>query len=201
MGILKYDLCDEMIRITERGDDMTEQLPDTSQPAPQYPPRQDVPPGQAYGPPPQHAKPPRSKLPLIVGIVAVIVVVVILILAFVILSKPVVEVKLDIQPSTADVGETVQFNLFVTNNGGETITVTSINVQEDNKERNKHFTSTIDEGTTGWKTATVPAGQTVLVYENTFVAAVDQIGTWTWEMTVHTSVGNFDGSTTFIVNP
>jgi hypothetical protein len=158
-----------------------------------------VPAGHAYGPPAQDARPPKSKLPLIVGIVAVIVVVVILILAFVILSRPLVEVKLDLQPSTVDVGETVYFKLYVTNNGGESISVTSINVQEDNKERNKHFTSTIDESTTGWKTAIVPAGETVLVYENTFVAAVDQIGTWTWEMTVHTSVGNFDGSTTFTV--
>lgn len=179
---------------------MAEQSPNASRST--HPPqlRQGTPPGPAHGQLPLPAKSRKSKLPVIIGIVIAIIVVAVIIIAMVFVSKPLVEIKLELQPSTAEVGETVRFRLYVTNNGGETITVSSINLQEDNKERNKHQTSTIDEGTTGWKTAVVPAGQTVLVYENTFTADADQVGTWTWEITVHTSIGNFDGSTTFTVN-
>jgi hypothetical protein len=65
----------------------------------------------------------------------------------------------------------------VTSNGGETIAFSSINLQDYNQKRNEYQTSTIDESTTGWKTAVVLAGQTVLVYENTFVVDADQVGT------------------------
>jgi hypothetical protein len=124
---------------------------------------------------------------------------VIVILALLAFTKPPVEVRMEFQPSSVQVGETVVFKLFVTNNGDETITVTSVDLKEDNQEKNKHQSSTINEDTTGWKTATVPPGETVVVYQTSFVATADQIGTWTEEMTVHTSVGNFICSATFTV--
>lgn len=162
-------------------------------PPPQYPPSQHP---SAHGLPPIRAK---SKLPLIIGAIVAVVIIVIVILALLVVLKPPVEVKMEFQPSTAQVGETVVFKLIVTNNGGETITVTSVDLQEDVQEKNKHQSSTINEDTVGWKTAAVPPGETVIVYQTTFVTTTDQIGTWTREMTVHTSVGNFYCSTTFTV--
>lgn len=141
---------------------------------------------------------PKSKAPLIAGIVIVLVILIIAILAlFFILGAYPATAKMEVIPDSVQVGQDVTVRISLTNDGNATIEVEDIEITEKNLGTGASVDMTITPGTIGWRTGTVPSGQTVVIWESTYEVFDLQVGNYEDKITVHTNVGDFTDTCTY----
>lgn len=103
-------------------------------------------------------------------------------------------VRLD--PTTLHKGETIKLDLAFGNFEATTVTVSSIDWQR-YKDGAKEAEGTLNSGSSGWKTGTVPAFSIVVVYEET--GTQSRTGSFELRVVFHTSEGDFSASGTWTV--